>query len=391
MRSCILATMTAPYSQAFFDEMDEPNLISARVVVPHTLAFFEEIPERVVDIGCGRGLWLKAFLEAGVGEIAGYDGDYVERDKLAIAQESFQAVDLEKTVSFKRPFDLAVSLEVAEHLPATSADALVDTLVAAAPVILFSAAIPLQGGSHHVNEQWPKYWEEKFTARRYVPVDCIRRHIWDDSRVSFFYQQNILMYVKESQLHRYPRLAAERASGHDRALPIVHPFLFTYYAERWRLLVPFLGILPPSALHLTKSLLKNVFRMPIAQLVRYLISGFTAAGTNLVALYLFVEFAGLHYLSASALALGIAIVVSFTLHKFFTFRERTLQRIPHQLARYLVLLGCTLAINTVLMWALVEGIGIPYLLAQVAVSGVIAVSNFFVYRLFVFRHPTFFQ
>lgn len=246
------------YSQSFFDEMDEPNLASARAIAPVILALVA--PRSVVDIGCGRGVWLKAFMEQGVADVAGYDGSYVDQTSLAFPKEQFHVAELEKPVSIDRPFDLALCLEVAEHLPATAADTLVDTVIKAAPVVLFSAAVPLQGGSRHVNEQWPAYWEEKFRARGYIPVDAVRRRIWGDARISFFYQQNILIYVREDALSHYPALIAEVRSGHDRALPLIHPQLFTYYAERWRLVVPILGKIPPRVLHAAKRLLRSMRR-----------------------------------------------------------------------------------------------------------------------------------
>ncbi len=372
----------ANYTANFFDEMEEPNLRSARVVVPH---IFRLMPvSSVVDIGCGRGLWLKAFIEKGVTNAEGFDGEYVDREKLAFSEDSFHSVDLELPLKLSRQFDLAVCLEVAEHLPDSSADVLVENLTNAAPVILFSAAIPLQGGSHHVNEQWPSYWEEKFKVKGYVVVDALRRHIFDDERVSFFYGQNILMYVKESELARFPELLKERGEGHDKALPLIHPFLFKYYSERWRLMVPILSIFPPSLLHAGKWVLSTL-HMSIAQALRYLISGALAVLTNVVALYLLVEHAGFHYLLGSIFAFAVALVVSFTMHKFFTFREPTVRHIPNQAVRYIITLAISLAINTGLMWFFVDGWSVPYLVAQVLSSGAVAVANFFAYKLFVFR------
>jgi hypothetical protein len=52
-----------------------------------------------------------------------------------------------------------------------------DSLVSRGPVIVFSAAIPYQGGTNHTNEQWPEYWARHFSAKGYVPVDCVRRQI----------------------------------------------------------------------------------------------------------------------------------------------------------------------------------------------------------------------
>lgn len=246
------------YSGHFFDEMEETNLMSARTVVPLVMDLVN--PTSVVDVGCGRGLWLKVFTEAGVSDVEGCDGDYVERDKLAIPPDRFHAQDLEAPIVFPKGYDLAVCLEVAEHLPDAASDTLVKSLTTAAPAILFSAAIPLQGGSHHVNEQWPEYWEKKFKECGYIPVDPIRRHVWDNANVSFFYAQNILIYVKESELSKYPKLAEEIRTGHGRALSMVHPHLYTYYAERWRAVVPYLSKFPPSVLHGAKRLLSSLRR-----------------------------------------------------------------------------------------------------------------------------------
>ncbi len=149
--------------------------------------------------------------------------------------------------------------------------------------------------------------------------------------------------------------------------------------------MPILAILPPRILHLGKAILKNVFHMPIGQVFRYLTSGFTAAGVNLGVLYGLVEYGGLHYLFASSIALTIAIVVSFSLHKFFTFRERDLSRAHVQFGLYLGVVGIDFCLNLLLMWLSVEFLGIPYLFGAIIAGGAIALINFFAYRLVVFR------
>jgi SAM-dependent methyltransferase len=124
-------------------------------VVPTVLRLVQ--PEPVVDVGCGDGAWLSVFRELGVNHRFGLDGDYVDRRLLQIPQDQFSATDLSLPFRLPCTFDLAVSLEVAEHLPPQSAEDFVDSLTRLAPVVLFSAAIPLQGGTHHLNEQWPDY------------------------------------------------------------------------------------------------------------------------------------------------------------------------------------------------------------------------------------------
>lgn len=246
--------MKVTYSSEFYDEMEQTNRTSALAIVPEVMAYAEQ-PRSVVDIGCGRGLWLATFSEVGVPDILGIDGDYVAPDKLHIPKDLFIAADLTQPLAIDRTFDLAVCLEMAEHVPHEVSGALVEGLTRLAPVILFSAAIPLQGGSHHINEQWPAYWKERFARHGYVPVDPLRRKFWNDSRVSFFYAQNVLFYVKEAELTSYPLLVQARKDGYDNALPLVHPHLFKYYSERWRMVVPFLGKLPPGILHFGKKCL----------------------------------------------------------------------------------------------------------------------------------------
>jgi SAM-dependent methyltransferase len=152
--------MSDPYDAAFYDIIRDGCLRSARRVVPLVLAAVHA--SRVVDVGCGEGAWLSVFKEAGC-TVRGVDGDYVDRRRLLIDEDEFVGHDLTEGFDLGR-FDLAVCLEVAEHLEAPFADQLVATLVRHAPVVLFSAAIPGQGGVGHVNEQWPAFWVEKFNA-----------------------------------------------------------------------------------------------------------------------------------------------------------------------------------------------------------------------------------
>lgn len=246
--------MAEAYSKFFYNEMEKSSLSSARVVVPIVMDAVN--PHSVVDVGCGEGIWMSVFRECGVSDIVGVDGEWVRADALKISAESFVPKDLGQPFNLQRTFDLAVCLEVAEHLDASAAGTLIGNLTNLAPVILFSAAIPFQGGSHHVNEQWPEYWEKLFASRGYVPVDCIRRKIWSDARVSFFYAQNILLYVRKAGVDAYPKVSAEIEKGHGNALPLVHPHMYRYYAERWRTIVPVLGKLPLPLLRAGKRVLR---------------------------------------------------------------------------------------------------------------------------------------
>lgn len=210
------------YGDAFFDLHEEGARASARAAIPEIFRFVQ--PVSVVDVGCGVGQWLVEFKAAGVKDYLGVDGDYVNRQRLLIEPERFLPRDLSQPLAIDRRFDLAVSLEVAEHLPESSAAGLVASLVQLAPVVLFSAAIPYQWGDGHVNEQWPEYWREHFLQRGYVVVDCLRRRLWDKAPVKQWYCQNMLFFVDRTRIGDYPKLARVfRREGDRPPLSIVHP------------------------------------------------------------------------------------------------------------------------------------------------------------------------
>lgn len=184
------------YAGGYYDTLDATSLASARKVVPRVMELVR--PARVVDVGCGRGGWLRVFLEHGTAEVLGIDGDWVDPAGLHIPADRFRRWDLRRPLEIDGTFDLAVSLEVAEHLPPEQADGFVAALCRLAPAVLFSAAIPHQGGVGHVNEQWPEYWAERFARHGYQPVDVLRRELWDDPEVAWWYAQNLLLFSREA-------------------------------------------------------------------------------------------------------------------------------------------------------------------------------------------------
>jgi hypothetical protein len=132
---------------------------------------------------------------------------------LLIPPDCFHAADLGGDFRISGAYSLATSLEVAEHLPATSARRLVGALCDAAPCVLFSAAIHEQGGTEHLNEQWPAYWHGLFEERGYTLTDPIRPRIRDDPRVRWWYRQNIVLYVARDRMREVaPSLAGSEPS-----------------------------------------------------------------------------------------------------------------------------------------------------------------------------------
>jgi len=209
----------SPYDAKFFAHQADGSLRSARIVVPIVMELFR--PESVIDFGCGVGAWLRAFAENGVDDYLGLDGGYVDPARLVIAPSRFRTADLSAPRPIGRAYDLAVCLEVAEHLSPSAARALVRVLTAAAPVVLFSAAIPGQGGTHHVNEQWPAYWEALFARHDFRRLDPIRPRVWRDTRVDSWYRQNLFIYASAATVAASPDLRAEAELTGESGLELI--------------------------------------------------------------------------------------------------------------------------------------------------------------------------
>jgi hypothetical protein len=212
----------AGYDEEFFRERHGRTQHAARVVLGVVSEFLPRI-ESAVDVGCGVGTWLSVLREHGALVVQGVDGPWVNRQHLVIPPECFLTHDLSRPLNLGRRFDLAISLEVAEHLPADCAGGFVQTLTGLADVVLFSAAIPLQGGRGHVNEQWPEYWAGLFGSRNFRVFDAIRPRIWSDRTIPTWYRQNILLFVSDD---RVPALVALQARQPAWPLSLVHPEIY---------------------------------------------------------------------------------------------------------------------------------------------------------------------
>ncbi|MFO0335799.1 MAG: methyltransferase domain-containing protein [Pseudomonadota bacterium] len=202
------------YDAGFYRDIMDGSYRSARAILEFLFGWHR--PLSVVDFGCGVGTWLKAARELGVADTLGLDGDYVDRKLLQIPAECFRPTDLSKPVpALGRTYDLAVSLEVAEHLPDSRADGFVADVAAAADVVLFSAAIPGQGGNHHVNERFPSYWIPRFASHGVRCYDAVRPHFWGRPEIEVWYRQNVLVFTRALEL---PGARPEPAS-----YDLVHP------------------------------------------------------------------------------------------------------------------------------------------------------------------------
>ncbi len=195
------------------------NLRDPKQIVPEIIKIIN--PKSVVDIGCGLGTFLYCFKENGVSDVLGIDGPWTDKDKLSkyLNENEFLEKNLEEVFKLDKKYDLAISLEVAEHVSPESADIFVKNLISAGKIILFSAAIPLQGGQNHINEQWLSYWEEKFSENGYKIHDVMRPLIWNNADIFWWYRQNMVLVTPND----YP---IDENLFKNPIRDIIHPKLF---------------------------------------------------------------------------------------------------------------------------------------------------------------------
>ena len=224
----------------------DPAITSAKVIAPFIM---EILPiKSVLDFGCAQGSWLSVFQELGIEDIKGLDGEWVDTEDLLVPLESFHCVDLEKYQHLPtEKYDLCICLEVAEHLDIKYSDALIANLTAASDIILFSAAVPGQGGQHHVNERPPSFWHEKFKNKGYEQLDFLRDRYWENDDVAWWYKQNIMIYSKVNFRPKLKKLSNDFLGKH-----VIHPTAFSDKCSE-------LSIENTSLRNLLKEIIKRVF------------------------------------------------------------------------------------------------------------------------------------
>ena len=218
--------MTA-YNSSFFARHAPDSYQSAKEVVPLLLEYYR--PTSAIDVGCGTGAWVKALQECGIEDVIGIDGDYVDQEMLMIDRTKFVGIDLSRSFGLERRYEVVVSVEVAEHLPYDRADGFVRDLTTLGDVVLFSAALPYQGGVNHLNENWIEYWAILFRRRDFVAIDLVRPLIWSNKKIQVWYRQNIMLFVDRQ---RAATLFPTFSTDVPRSLSYVHPRLFL--ASNWR-------------------------------------------------------------------------------------------------------------------------------------------------------------
>jgi hypothetical protein len=183
-------------------------------------------PASALDVGCGLGTWLRTLRARGVTDLEGVEGPWLDAGLATDPDLPIQKLDLENGFELGRRFELAICIEVAEHLSSAAAASFVASLLRHAPVVLFSAAVPHQGGHHHVNEQYLPYWLDLFGRAGARPLDVIRPQIWDEPDMFVWLRQNLVLFATDAALAAHPRLTAALQAARQPPPSMIHPDLY---------------------------------------------------------------------------------------------------------------------------------------------------------------------
>ncbi len=212
------------YDARFFEYVNASARAAAERIVP--LLQQQLSTDSVLDVGCGQGAWLAVWQRRGVDDVFGVDGAYVDRGKLLFAPERFCAHDLAQPFDLGRSFSVVQCLEVAEHLPASGAEALIDSLTRHGETIVFSAAPPGQGGHEHVNERSYDYWRMLFARRGYLALDFLRPRIVSDPEIDRWYRYNTLLYASRERVARLSAVLQASVLPESRPVPDLAPLSY---------------------------------------------------------------------------------------------------------------------------------------------------------------------
>ena len=225
------------YDEDFYRYIQNGAVRSAQVIIP--LVRDRLKIDSVLDVGCGAGAWLAEYRRHGVLTCLGVDGDYVKSSSLLIPPTTFIARDISQSFDLGQRFNLVQCLEVGEHLETMASETLISNLVRHGDCILFSAAIPGQGGENHINEQPYEFWRALFAKHGYMPYDFLRPLLRGATMVESWYRYNAVLYVAKDFARHLSLDVTQSFIPGDKPIPDVSDIFY-----RWR--TRMLALLPVS-------------------------------------------------------------------------------------------------------------------------------------------------
>jgi SAM-dependent methyltransferase len=185
------------YSEKYYRKHEDGAIRSAKNILSF---LYDNLKfDTIVDFGCGTGCWASVAKKLFNTQILGID--FHNCTNLLLDESEYMYADLTKPLSLGYNFDLVISLEVAEHIEELNINVFLDNLCSAGKRILFSAALPEQGGTNHVNEKLLSYWVKQFARRGYYALDVIRPYFWNCEEVDIWYRNNSILLAEEAIFH----------------------------------------------------------------------------------------------------------------------------------------------------------------------------------------------
>lgn len=188
------------YNKKFYESNRQTTLLGSKIILKLVFDKLKKQPKNIIDIGCGTGEWLNSAFELGVKDLSGLDGPWVESKSLINKEIKLKKIDLNiDFLQYKsKKFDFLICSEVLEHLDPKNNFKIIKKLCELSDVILFSAAIPGQRGTKHINCQWQSYWIKIFQLYNFKMHDIIRPSIWTNDDVEFWLKQNIFLFTSQN-------------------------------------------------------------------------------------------------------------------------------------------------------------------------------------------------
>jgi SAM-dependent methyltransferase len=224
----------------FAHSIEVYNKDSATEILPYILNLLK--PKSILDVGCGLATWLSVANKNSITDIFGLDST-INSELIELDSKFLSQVDISKGFNLNRKFDLIICLEVIEHIPEENSSVFIDSLIKHSDTILFSGAIPKQGGDGHINEKPIEFWFNMFSEKGFYAADIIRPRFWNNPHVKWWYKQNTFLYTKQPseeqithQIYIHPELFYDKITQLEKCRSEIHnitngKYTITFYIK----------------------------------------------------------------------------------------------------------------------------------------------------------------